>query len=759
MLKLSGADLARLRRALFKQLLCESPPGARPPAVREQGLLVEDPHGRPVLLKFNEQGFISGFQGHAGLWQLALDGQGLPTALIFPDGLRLGLAHDPHGRLARLSLADGQTVELGYDAAGHLSALAFPDQSRCQFQRDSDGRILARIDRLDNSERYHFDAQGNLREIVEAAGQHWQLDYQGWDRPARLRFPDQRQHHFDYDGQGRLRELASSVGDGAPQPLVLLHYSDAGTRLPDSVSFADGEELRFQHDARQRLREASGMGPTLAFQYDNAGRLLEEQWDGQWIRYQYGEHHCCTGMEVDDGSRLDVQYDRALRVETVEDGLGQHYRWRHGANADSLECQFPNGLVGQRQWRGGLMLADSLCGADGQPRLACRYRHDSQGFLQELVRDGRRWRYRYDRQGRLSALDDGNASHAFRHDPGGRILQQYGIPQRFDEAGRLIGHGQQLRLGYDARGRVEKLRRDDRQWRFHYNDRDLLLAAEATDQRLEFAYDPLGRRTLKRCQFPDQRPDYEIHYRWAGELLIQARLRHHDGETRRDFYYIPGTALPLAMVLDGVWYGCHLDHRGAPLALSDAAGQLCWRGEYRWFGACTSAGEPAPWLALPGVQHDPETGLHYDRFRYYEPELGWYLTPDPLGLLRGLCPYRHRGDGHLDARVRHWPVDAASAARLSPGAILVHTAPSPLLYAPPPAPLLLLQHFLGENLNAWLEQERLRADHGDPASGRQLFVGQRQSPRAPYASDSLIHRALAMLAAEPGRSWRHFTEF
>ena len=46
-------------------------------------------------------------------------------------------------------------------------------------------------------------------------------------------------------------------------------------------------------------------------------------------------------------------------------------------------------------------------------------------------------------------------------------------------------------------------------------------------------------------------------------------------------------------------------------------------------------------LRLPGQYQDSETGLHYNRHRYYEPERGEYLTPDPLGTPDGPNPYAY----------------------------------------------------------------------------------------------------------------------
>jgi RHS repeat-associated protein len=102
-----------------------------------------------------------------------------------------------------------------------------------------------------------------------------------------------------------------------------------------------------------------------------------------------------------------------------------------------------------------------------------------------------------------------------------------------------------------------------------------------------------------------------------------------------------------------VWL--HTNHLGAPEAATDAAGHIVWRASYAPFGAATviAASTSASTkdgvtgaafvlnLRLPGQVLDPETGLHHNRQRYYDPALGQYLTPDPLGTPDGPNPYAY----------------------------------------------------------------------------------------------------------------------
>ncbi|WP_210559093.1 MULTISPECIES: RHS repeat-associated core domain-containing protein, partial [unclassified Pseudomonas] len=89
-----------------------------------------------------------------------------------------------------------------------------------------------------------------------------------------------------------------------------------------------------------------------------------------------------------------------------------------------------------------------------------------------------------------------------------------------------------------------------------------------------------------------------------------------------------------------------LDHLGTPQELTDYSGEIVWSAQYDAYGkvsAITLAGEDyldQP-LRFQGQYFDAESGLHYNRHRYYDPRLGRYLTPDPVKLAGGLNQYQY----------------------------------------------------------------------------------------------------------------------
>lgn len=95
-------------------------------------------------------------------------------------------------------------------------------------------------------------------------------------------------------------------------------------------------------------------------------------------------------------------------------------------------------------------------------------------------------------------------------------------------------------------------------------------------------------------------------------------------------------------------YHYHNDHLGTPNELTSQDGEVVWLADYEAWGNTSkivwrqetleqlqvSADEIQP-LRFQGQSYDIETGLHYNRFRYFDPDLGMFISRDPIGLMGG----------------------------------------------------------------------------------------------------------------------------
>ena len=150
---------------------------------------------------------------------------------------------------------------------------------------------------------------------------------------------------------------------------------------------------------------------------------------------------------------------------------------------------------------------------------------------------------------------------------------------------------------------------------------------------IEYNYDPIGRRREKVDNFGTTT------YLWSGDQMVQEERN----QIKKTYIYEPNSFKPVAMVEGEKVYHYHLDHLGTPQELSDNEGNIVWQARYKTYGnvAVKAIEEVENNLRFQGQYFDEESGLHYNRHRYYNPSTGTFTTQDPIGLLGGVNNYQY----------------------------------------------------------------------------------------------------------------------
>jgi RHS repeat-associated protein len=89
-------------------------------------------------------------------------------------------------------------------------------------------------------------------------------------------------------------------------------------------------------------------------------------------------------------------------------------------------------------------------------------------------------------------------------------------------------------------------------------------------------------------------------------------------------------------------YFVHTDHLDRPIMMTDANKAIVWQADYNPFGGVNSiTGSATNNLRFPGQYFLMEDGLHYNWYRHYDPTIGRYIQPDPLGFINGPSLYTY----------------------------------------------------------------------------------------------------------------------
>lgn len=104
--------------------------------------------------------------------------------------------------------------------------------------------------------------------------------------------------------------------------------------------------------------------------------------------------------------------------------------------------------------------------------------------------------------------------------------------------------------------------------------------------------------------------------------------------------------MPCAKIVGNETFSIINDYTGRPIQAYDNNGNLVWSCDYDIYGGLRNLKgdrEFIPFRQL-GQYEDVETGLYYNRFRYYNPETGLYISKDPIGLAGGFALYAYVKD-------------------------------------------------------------------------------------------------------------------
>lgn len=588
----------------------------------------------------------------------------------------LALSRDANGNLIGIARADGGTIQIAYDAEDR--AVVHRDPLGRETHWDYGGLPCPRMrTAADNSQvRYAFDGDQKLTAIINEVGDVYRLTY---DVAGRLKSEtgfDGRQRVYTRDAVGFLL----SVSD---QGRETRYKRDPSGRLR-AAYHADGTSDQFEWDARGNMTAARNAERAVELAYDACSRLIAERQDDMAITHERDARGRLVATRLPDGRRIETRYDSDDEIGSMHFDGREVARFSYDSAGREIERRA--GAVQQRQTYdafGRLVRQEGLLDFRG-PRTDLA---DGQVFVREYgydvadrlvaMQDARfgAKRYGYDACDRLLDVD-GLSPEQFVVDPAGTLLAmgdgnngdaiRYGGEAR---QGRLVRTGNGTQFSYDIWGNLAVETRDAGET-IHY-DHDTadqlvtvrrkaagVIGAAGTTR---FGYDALGRRAWK------ETASGRVTFLWNGNVLLaESTIRPvaavNDDRPESDaahppltaslalvYLFEPGSFRPLAQVRriggtgPSLLYHYHLDHLGTPREMTNDNGELVWAAELKAWGAMGRVAVKTidnP-LRFQGQYHDVETGLHYNRHRYFAPEHGRFLQQDPTRLSGGLNLYQY----------------------------------------------------------------------------------------------------------------------
>ncbi|HEY1175691.1 MAG TPA: RHS repeat-associated core domain-containing protein, partial [Phytomonospora sp.] len=299
----------------------------------------------------------------------------------------------------------------------------------------------------------------------------------------------------------------------------------------------------------------------------------------------------------------------------------------------------------QFDWEGRCLARVRLARYRRHPEWWRVYRYSPVGTLVREEGFGRgTFVYEYDAAHRLvRAITADGTQQTFTYDAGGNLLSAPGLGGVTVAENRLLtANGR--RFEYDRRHHVAREVGADSTREYAYDAEDRLTTCVVDGRRVEFRYDALGRRVAKITAAGTTEFVWDGE-RLAAEIAPDRRLRvyvYADGDALTPFVFVD---YPSADAEPGAGRRHYVigNQLACPVLVEDDLGEVVWRAEVDAYGRARVRPGSRVELNLrwPGHYHDPETGLHYNRYRYYSPELGRYIQVDPRDLDGGINVYAY----------------------------------------------------------------------------------------------------------------------
>lgn len=630
-------------------------------------LAVRDVEGALARYSWTLQGWLKEERSsNGGRISYRYDGFGRVQEETVEDAGSTRYRYDMQDRLVEALGPDGRTTRMAYDAEGNLIERIDPGGNRIAWDFAGLPMPVLRTNADGTRFRYSYDSELNLIGLQNEAGELYALEYDPDERLIGEIGFDGRRQRYHYDPAGHV-----------------IRYEDGhrGHRLTrDAVGrllqrqCSDGSWASYRYDAQGRMILAENQIRRTAFAYDPRGLVLREVQGDVEIAHALsprGERVSTIlpdgrsiGYGYDQGSRFDrLSFQGRLVLRLMRDRMGRETQREGGGISLSTDYDPQGRIERQRAYRR----------RRDKPAFGRSYAYDQSGLVRS-VRDAMRGDrvFQYDDRGQLCRATGGGLRETFAFDPAGNILADVeNVRNASVVGGRLLMRGD-VHYRYDDAGNRVEMRRGwggRHVYQLDYDDMNQLAEVRETSGRMYrttyFAYDALGRRVLKHHREesaplvaandwsgngapPQTRLTVEetTWFLWDGDVLLAEGKGDMSGPSdafATVYIHEPDTFRPAAQIrrISAEHEGRVLlywnDHLGTPHELTNETGELVWQVALKAWGGIAGAHVERVEnnLRFQGQYFDVETGLHYNRFRHYDPEAGCYITQDPIGLAGG----------------------------------------------------------------------------------------------------------------------------
>lgn len=584
------------------------------------------------------------------------------TLVADPLGNTTKYTYDCFGNLLSVTDASNNTTNYTYDTINQMhlnkaNLLSITDAkgNKTNYNYDSLDRLNKVIDAQNNSLQFGYDPQGNLISRQDANGKTTTYSYNALNRLTGIQDPEGNYFIYTYDEVGNLTwETDNMVGY-----VDSINYTyDKINRMKSQV-YRDLTRLDYTYDSNgnRNTLDISGLG-RISYDYDNLNRLIKITTpDSKITQFSYDELSRRTQLNYPNGALSTYVYDNASRLKQLinkdKSSLDiSKFIYTYDDAGRRTKVDLINGAVSYDYDKLNQLIQES--GTVGGKVFTANYSYDPVGNRKTALEDGLSTSYSYNNLNQLTKtqaagskliqvkgnVQDVNPVSVVVNGMNAQVANNQFVVDNLplasglntikaiatDSAGNSNSH--QISVTYNSSASSTT---------YTYDKNGNLTQRQAGSSTENFSYD--GENRLKTYTSPSQSASYI--YNGRGQRLARTvngitTRYYYDGDEiilektgSNSIYYLHGPRVD-ELIVDSRGYCYQADGLGSVVNLTDNSGAKTASYDYKAFGSIRnqSGSVPNPWL-FTGRQFDFESGLYYNRNRYYNPAVGRFITQDP----------------------------------------------------------------------------------------------------------------------------------
>ncbi len=634
--------------------------------------------------------------------QLSYDHQHNLTHLQYPNGLEQQWQYESLGHVTKSTDVRGNITQYKYDEAGNVIWLKEPDGNQHYFAYDAAGNMIKAEDgshevkfiygplgiltgRTQNGVHvgFAYDTELQLKTITNEGGEVYRFGLDALGNVVSEWGFDGMNRRYLRDGNSRVNKVLRPA-----EKWTAYEYDGIGNVVKEEHS--DGSMAAYRYNKDSLLAEAFNVDTYIALQRDKAGRVVKEIQGSYEVTKQYDKQGNCIHTGSSLGADIHNEYDEEGMLKTMKSQDWQA-SWQRDASGLELHRELSGGIKVQTERDQSGRVTRRSIGAKNIEQSKTKYEWGKGHKLRKIVNELSRAKtdFDYDEFDNLISAtyeEQGTAETIYRapdkignlfkrkdksdrkYGKGGQLLQDEKYNYYYDAEGNLVfkefKHNENRvadKTEYAKENNI-KLTGSATGWSYEWAGNGMLQkVTNPGGAEVVFNYDPLGRRiakqfknTVTRFVWVGNVPLHE--WKYKGEFPPNSKVGE-DGEITESiepvknvvtWVFEDGSFIPCAKLEGENKYSIISDYLGTPTHAYNAQGENVWERELDCYGKVRKGSNSVVPFLYQGQYVDEETGLAYNRFRYYDNESGNYLSQDMIGLNGGLRFY-----GYVD-NVNAW---------------------------------------------------------------------------------------------------------